>query len=50
MIRVISGTFVGSFQDERYVLGSTQGGLSRAIRKMIELRRTIQIEAAQDRE
>jgi hypothetical protein len=50
MIRVISGTFVGSFQDERYVLGSTQAGLSLAVRKMIELRRAIQIEAAQNRE
>jgi hypothetical protein len=50
VIRVISGTFVGSFQHERYVLGSTQAGLSRAVRKMIELRRTIQTEAAQNRE
>ena len=39
VIRVVSGTFIGSFQDERYVLGSTQAGVSRAIRKMIELRR-----------
>ena len=38
MIRVVSGTFVGSFQHERYVLGPTQAGLSRAVQKMIELR------------
>ena len=49
-IRVISGTFVGSFRDERYMLGSTETGLSRAARKMIELRRTIQREAAENRE
>ena len=49
-IRVISGTFVGSFRDERYMLGSIETGLSRAARKMIELRRTIQREAAENRE
>ena len=49
-IRVISGTFVGSFHHERYVLGSTQSGLSRAVRKMIELRRTIQIEVSENQE
>lgn len=48
-IRVISGTFVGSFHDERYLLGSIESGLSRAVRKMIELRRTIQIEAGENR-
>ena len=49
-IRVISGTFVGSFHHEQYMLGSIPTGLSRAVRKMIELRRTIQIEAAENRE
>ena len=49
-IQVISGTFVGSFHHERYLLGSTQTGLSRAVRKMIELRRTMQIEAVENRE
>ena len=39
VIRVISGKFVGAIQGERYVLGSTEAGLSRAIRKMIEIRR-----------
>jgi hypothetical protein len=32
------------------VLGSTESGLSRAVRKMIELRRAIPIEAAENRE
>ncbi len=50
IIRVISGTFVGSFQHERYVLGSTQAGLSRAVRKMIQLRSTLKIEAAKNGE
>ena len=49
-IRIISGTFVGTFQHEQYVLGSTQAGLRRAVRKMIEFRRTIQIETAENRE
>jgi hypothetical protein len=47
-IRVLSGTFIGSFQQERYVLGSTQTGLSQAVTKMISLRRTIQVEADQN--
>jgi hypothetical protein len=49
-IRVISGSFVGSFHDERYVLGSTESGLSHAVRKMVELRRTIQIEVSENQE
>jgi hypothetical protein len=49
-IRVISGTFVGSFHHERYVLGSTERGLSHAVRKMIELWRTIQIEVSENQE
>ncbi len=49
-IRVISGTFVGSFRHERYVLGSTASGLPHAVRKMIALRRTIQIEVSESQE
>ena len=49
-IRVISGTFVGSFHHERYVLGPTESGLSHAVRKMIGLRRTIQIEVSDNQE
>jgi hypothetical protein len=49
-IRVISGTFVGHFQHERYVLGSTQAGVLRAVRKMIELRRTMRDQAAASQE
>jgi hypothetical protein len=40
-IRVISGRFVGIFHHEQYRLGSTRTGLSRAVRKMIDPRRTI---------
>ena len=47
-IRIIAGTFVGTFQHERYVLGSTHAGLPSAIRKMIELRRTIQIDVGEN--
>ena len=41
VIRVIAGSFVGSFQHENYALGPTQAGLSNAVRKMILLRRNI---------
>jgi len=49
-IRVIGGTFVGSFHHERYVLSSTQSGLAGAVRKMIQLRRGLQTEAGENRE
>jgi hypothetical protein len=41
VIRVVCGRFIGSFGDELYVLGSTQRGLPDAIRKVIQLRRTM---------
>ena len=46
LIRVESGTFVGWLGDQEYVLGSTEAGLARAIRRMNELRREIQAEVA----
>jgi len=49
-IRVISGIFVGFFHHERYQLGPTGRGLSSAVRKMIELRRTIQVEVSENQE
>lgn len=45
-IRVESGTFVGRLGDQEYLLGSTEAGLTRAIRKMSELRQEIQAEVA----
>ena len=45
-IRVESGVFVGRFGDQEYVLGSTDAGLVRAIRRMSELHREIQAEVA----
>ena len=45
-IRVESGAFVGSFGDQEYELGSTEAGLARAIRRMSELRRGMEAEAA----
>jgi len=42
LIRVESETFVGRFEDQEYVLGSTEAGLERAIQRMRELRREIQ--------
>ena len=45
-IRVESGAFVGSFGDQEYELGSTETGLARAIRRMSELRRGMEAEAA----
>jgi len=38
-IRVESGSFVGRFGDEEYMLGSVGGGLARAIPRMSEFRR-----------
>ena len=40
--RVISGTSVGSFHRERYMLGSIWTGISRAARKMIDAPAAIQ--------
>jgi len=37
-IRVISGNFIGSFQDELYLLGSTRADLAPVVQKMIKLR------------
>jgi hypothetical protein len=45
-IRVEGGTFVGRLGDQEHVLGSTQAGLARAIRRMRELRREFQAEMA----
>jgi hypothetical protein len=42
LIRVESGTFVGWLGNREYVLGSTEAGLARAIRRMNELRREVQ--------
>ncbi|HEV3332035.1 MAG TPA: hypothetical protein VG096_13680 [Bryobacteraceae bacterium] len=42
LIRVESGTFVGWMGNREYVLGSTEVGLARAIRRMNELRREIE--------
>jgi hypothetical protein len=39
---VESGTFVGWMGNREYVLGSTEVGLARAIRRMNELRREIE--------
>jgi hypothetical protein len=38
-IRVESGRFVGRLGDQEYALGSTEGGVALAIRRMTELRR-----------
>ena len=46
LIRVESGSFVGCLGNREYVLGPTEAGLARAIRKMNELRREIQAEVA----
>ena len=45
-IRVESGAFVGRFGDQEYALGSTEAGLARAIRRMSELRREMEADAA----
>lgn len=47
-IRVISGKFIGSFQSELYVLGSTRADLAHVVQNMIKLRRMIQNESAQN--
>ena len=46
LIRVESGTFVGWLGDQEYLLGPTEAGLARAIRRMTELRRDIREEVA----
>ena len=45
-IRVEGGSFVGQFQDQDYALGSTAAGLARAIGRMNQLRREIEVKAA----
>ena len=45
-IRVESGVFVGRCGEEEYALGSTEAGLARAIRRMSQLRRDREAEAA----
>ena len=45
-IRVESGSFVGGFGDQEYVLGTTEAGLAHAIRRMGILRRGILAEVA----
>jgi len=37
-VQVIQGQFVGSFQHEVYMLGSTRADLAQIIQKMIKLR------------
>jgi len=46
IIRVESGSFVGRLGDQEYELGSTEAGVARAIRRMSELRREMEAEAA----
>jgi hypothetical protein len=46
LIRVESGFFVGRLGNREYELGSTEGGVGRAIRRMKELRREIQADVA----
>ena len=45
-IRVEAGAFVGRLGDREYELGSTKGGLARAVRRMSGLRREILAEVA----
>ena len=45
-IRVETGSFVGRFEDREYELGSTEAGLARAIGRMSQLRREIEVTAA----
>lgn len=45
-IRVESGAFVGRFGEEEYALGPTEAGLAQAIRRMSQLRREREAEAA----
>ena len=46
VIRVESGSFVGRLGDRKYELGSTEAGVARAIRRMSEIRREVEAEAA----
>jgi hypothetical protein len=46
LIRVEAGIFVGCLGNREYVLGSTEAGLARAVRRMNELRREIHTEVA----
>jgi hypothetical protein len=43
---VESGSFVGRLEDRKYELGSTEAGVARAIRRMSEIRREVEAEAA----
>jgi hypothetical protein len=45
-IRVQSGIFVGRFGEEEYALGSTEGGLVQAVRRMRQVRREREMEVA----
>jgi hypothetical protein len=45
-IRVEAGVFVGRFGEEEYALGSTEGGLVQAVRKMRQVRRERELEVA----
>jgi hypothetical protein len=45
-IRVEEGSFVGRFGDQEYELGSTKAGLARAIGRMSQLRREMEVKAA----
>lgn len=45
-IRIESGSFVGRFGDEEYMLGSIRGGLAQAIRTLSEFRRARELDSA----
>ncbi|MGA3028347.1 MAG: hypothetical protein ABSF98_26665 [Bryobacteraceae bacterium] len=45
-IRVESGLFIGSLRGEEYLLGTTQIGIARAVRKMTDIRREALMEVA----
>ena len=45
-IRVEGGSFVGRFGRQEYQLGSTAAGLARAISRMSQFRREVEVEAA----
>jgi hypothetical protein len=46
LVRVESGSFVGRFGDQEHALRSTETGLARAVRRLSELRREMEAEAA----
>ncbi|MGA3028350.1 MAG: hypothetical protein ABSF98_26680 [Bryobacteraceae bacterium] len=45
-IRVESGLFIGLLRGEEYLLGTTQIGIARAVRKMTDIRREALMEVA----